>query len=328
MEIFATLKNAITSVVTTKAHLNALEKGDITSFLRQNIDQHSLMMEALSTENDKAMNDWYREKVTPGMKASKNSCKDAYNVYRKALVGKAADAERKRVLGSLAKANESYVKILSEILKNIDKFMDEDSVVIYDVRISQLAILGMLKQSDRLAEFSSYLYSYMIRAANGNLENIPRNRDVFLNNNATAVAEICNSVVNNTGSYSFMREVQRMRENNTDLVLGADNSFSFNGFTAMNGFSASILDNIASALSTLNIFSAAIDAWDDYRLSKHEKNKEVREWMATHVAILKMDLRGVSPDDPKYVQLQNIVKAYDDKIAEYDREIEAFENGD
>ena len=39
-----------------------------------------------------------------------------------------------------------------------------------------------------------------------------------------------------------------------------------------------------------------------------------------------MDLANTDPNDPRYVKLQNIIHVYDDKIAEYDREIAEFEN--
>lgn len=328
MDVLSTLKNTVVSLVSTKAHLRAMKKEDVEDILKQNISQHSLMVEAFTVGKDKEINDWFRDKVAPGMKKSKNSCKDSYYVFRKALTGKAATLESKRVLSSLAAANQKYSDVLNEILKGIDKLMEEENVTIYDVRISQLAVLGILKQSDKLSEYSAYLYSYMTRAANGNLENIPRNRDVFLDQNSASVATIVNNVLNNSGTYSFMKEVENIKKNQSDVTIGADKSFNFNGFVHVNGFSPSILDNIGSALSSLNIFGAALDAWDDYKLSRYERDKELREWMATHVAILKMDLANTDPNDPKYLELQNIIKAYDDKIAEYDRKIEEFEKGD
>ena len=64
-----------------------------------------------------------------------------------------------------------------------------------------------------------------------------------------------------------------------------------------------------SALSCLNIFGAALDAWDDYRLAKYQRNKETKEWLETHVSLLRMDMANMDKTSAEYMKLVDIIKA-------------------
>ena len=325
MDIFTKLAENLTKMVKDRIHLKALKKEDLEDFLKDNIFQHKEIAKCLTANNPRQMMDWMRDKVRPALQKSTSACSGSYDNYCKALTGRAAAEENRAPLASLAKANNTCADLLEEVLKGIDTLFEEEHITIYDVRLSQVAILGIIRKSDLLLKFSSYLYSYLVRIATDNTENIPRNRDLLLSENAQRVGQICSEILNRSNSYSFLKEVDGLRRDQSDLVLGASGDFKFNGFVNRHKFSFSIMDNIASALSCLNFFSAALDAWDDYKLSRYERNKEIREWLGTHVALLKMDLANTDVNDPKYVKLQQIINAYDDKIAEYDKVIDEFE---
>lgn len=325
LDVFSSLAEKLKNEFTDTVHMKAMKKEDLEAFLKDNMQEHQHVASALKTLSEPEMKNWLLERVRPKLKTTHSRSKDVYDNYCKLLTGKASSMEAKYPFSSLTSVNETYVKILREIYTNIDKVLEQENVTIYDVRMSQLAVLGILRQSDLVLTFTCYLFSFMTRVVSGDISNIPRNRDVFLVENANVVAKIVNNVTNKMANYSFLSEVDQLRRRQSDIVLGATKGFDFLPYVARNNFSVSLLDNLMTALSCLNFFSAAMDAWDDYRISRYERNKEIREWLSTHVALLKMDLANTDPDSPEYVRLQSIINAYDDKIAEYDKAIADFE---
>lgn len=324
-DVFTSIVTELNDRFTDTVHMKAVKKEHLEAFLKDNIIEHQSVVSVLKSLSDRDMTNWMTTKVRPQLQKCNSKCKDVYDNYRKLLSGKASTAESKCPFSSLAEANTTYAKILQEIYRNIDKLFETESITIYDCRISQLAILGILRQSDTVLTYTCYLFSFMTRVVSGDIGNIPRNRDIFLIDNTEKVANTVNNVLNKMANYSFLTEIDQLRRRQSDLILGVDKSFNFLPYISRHNFSFSILDNLFTALSSLNFFSAAMDAWDDYRIAKYERNKEIREWLSTHVALLKMDLANADPNSPEYVRLQGIINAYDDKIAEYDKAIDDFE---
>ena len=323
--VLTSLAEGLIKVVKDTIHLKAMRKDDLQQLLRNNIEGHQRMKAILSNFTDREMNDWMKNSVLPAMKKSNNLCKGAWDDYLRNLRGKASQEEKKRALSSLAESNGVLAKLLEEISKHIDKLIEGQQVNVWNVRMSHLAILGILRQSGRVLNFTEYMYSYMSRLPSRNAGSIPRYRDKFLVDKSMDVAIIVSNLREKKGPYNFLQEVDTMRRKNADLVLGATGTFNFPGLARLSNYSPSFLDNLMSALSCLNIFSAALDAWDDYRLSKHNRNKEDKEWMEHHTALLRMDLEQMDPTSPEYARLVAIIQAYDEKIADYDKKILEFE---
>lgn len=325
--VFANLAGALGKLFTTEAKFRALDKNDIALLIKNNLETHQSVAYALSLLSDKEMSDWIRESVLPGMKSCTSSAKNVYPQYTKMLIGKAAQEERKRPLGALLAANQGYIKILTEIDKNLDKLVEEKSITMWNVRMSHLAVLGLLKQSDVVANFTAYLYAFMSRLASQTTGSIPKYREKYMLDNVDKVTKFVNDLLDKKGAYVFMRDIDTMKREQRDIVLGATGNLTgWSKGVNISRFSIGFLDALMSFLSWINIFSIALDAWDNYKLAKYEKNKEIKEWLEGHVALLRMDLEGMDKSSPQYTKMVNIIQAYDDKIAEYDEKINAFEN--
>lgn len=322
---FGAMASALASLVKDTIHLRSLKKEDIQELLRSNISNHEEMAYILSAYSADDMKKWYKDKVELALKRSNSKAKDSYIDYCKKLYGKAVGEERKRPLGSLLEANKKFAKLLEEISVHIDKLVEQEEVDIYNVRMSHLAILGIMRQSDKLLNWSMYQYALMTKAASRNINDIPRYREVYLEANSEKVADICSQLLNKSGNYDFLKEVDTIRKKNADMVLGASKDFNVGGFVRGANYSPDFLDNIMSALSCLNIFSAAMDAWEDYKFAKYERNKEIKAWLEQHVSLLRMDLADMDSSSPEYAKTVAIIQAYDAKIAEYDRDIIEFE---
>lgn len=322
---FSKLASALGNIVKNETHLRSLQKADVQQLIRNNIEDHNQLVYALTPGEDREYKAYFQDVIKPTMKKSPARCKGVYDTYLRELSGKALDLERKRPLGSLIDANQKYIKILEAISKQIDVLFEQEAIDIYNTRMSQLAVLGLLRRSDKLVNFTSYLFAYFTRLRSRSATGIPKYRDLYLVENVESVAQTVTELCGKTGTFDFLNEVRRMRESNADLVLGMNGKFDFTSFANMHRYNVSFIDNLLSALSCLNIFSYALDAWDDYKLAKYERNKETREWLANHVALLRLDLNDADKTSPEYTRLVSVVEAYDNKIAEYDRDILAFE---
>jgi len=335
MEISTVFSKVVSSIskknVLGASKLQELAKDDVVTLITQNIEMHSTVVHVLEAFSAQELNSWYQNKVVPAINSATGKSKDIYNMYSKGLNSTGSSYERKCVLSSLAEVNTSFISLLGEILKNINKIFSDEKVTIFDTRMSQLAVLGMIKDSTRVVIFTEFLYSYLIKLANGISSDIPKYREKFMLDNVSDVVKIVNKVLNHEGYYNFAKDIDNIKKHNADLVLGADgrNDGILKYMHTVKGlYSPDFLDSIFSSLSVLNIFDHIMNFINDYKVARNRRNRETKEWLEGHVALLRMDLADLDPTSPEYNKLINIIKAYDVKISEYDEEINEFENGD
>lgn len=325
---FKYLASELTKHTDTKVTVGAMRKEDLEDLIRQNISMHSDLSKILSTGSSSDMVEWMQNKVRPAIQSSSSKVRDAYDNFLKAISGTAASDERKRPFGSFAEAHKDYAKILSEILKHIDEFMTKDKVTLYESHVSQMAILGLLRESNAVCKFNTYLYTYLTLAVSHSDTDIPKYREQFILDNLDFVAKAITKIRNHAGTYVILNDLASMKRNNGDFILGATGKFNFDQFAVRRFYTPNVIDTILGALSCLNIFDAIGNAINDYKIDRNNRNKETKQWLENHVALLRLDLADKDQSSPEYTKLLNIIKAYDEKITEYDEKINAFENGD
>lgn len=323
-DVFDRLAAALKHCALRDTSLKSLRQEDVADLIKTNISIHTNIYNCLAVRDDKSMNNWYNTSLKTKLAQSTERSKDIYNEFVKGLSGKARAVEEKRFLGSILKVNKEFIDILKELNDHLDELFEKKKVDIYDTRMSQIAILGILKNSDCVANFSLYLYSFLTRVGKTS-DSIPRYRDVFMQENVAKVSMLTNLVLMHKGPYEFLNNVRKLRSKGADLILGANGSFSFTNFINRSFYTPDILDALLSALSCLNVFSAVGNWIDDYKIDKNNRNKEIKEWLENHVALLRMDLEKADKSSQEYARLEKIIKAYDEKIAEYDERIKEFE---
>jgi hypothetical protein len=329
VSVFQALGTALINHTKDKAQMQRLRKDDVVAILQQNIEMHKNNADALNVMETSEINEW-KLKVDQALNDTPSKSRDVYDKYLKGLSSSASALERKRFLGSLKTVNKDIIPVLNEINKNMDKFMENDTVDLYETRMSQLAILGILRDSTRLATFTQYLYTYLIKVTCDAYQDIPRYREEYMQDNVDKVSKIVSNFVDRKGYYNFNQDMMKIKRQNADLILGANGKFSFAQYigSVRNFYTADILDSIMSALSCLNLYDHIMNFVDDYKLERNNRNKETKEWLETHVAMLRMELAEKDKNSKEYAKLENIIKTYDAKITEYDEAINAFENGE
>ena len=94
-----------------------------------------------------------------------------------------------------------------------------------------------------------------------------------------------------------------------------------------NAMSAGTNRLITSGVGGLNIFRWLGEAWNNLKHATYQRQCNTKEWMETHVQLLKQELSGKDPNDPEYIRLAKIVKNYDDLINDADKKINDYLGG-
>ncbi len=324
--ILSTVADYLANKVGDTLKLRSLRKSDVELLLDNNIRDHEKIENILDLMNDAEMKRWMKEKVQPNLKSANSKLKDTYNKYFAGLSGKALSEERSRPFGALKETNHKYIKILKEIRKNIDHIIETESMTIFECRMSHLNVLGIMRQSNIVLNYTVYLYTFLVKVASGHVGLIPRYREEYILKHHNDVVKTVNNVLNKDANYSFLREVDTLRSRNADLVLGATGRFDFHNLAVISNYNISFLDNLLTALSCLNIFGAAMDAYDDYVLTNHQRDVEMKEWLENHISLMKMDLDGMDHSSPEYKKTLDIIESYESKLSDLQKDIDEFEN--
>lgn len=323
--ILDTLTEKLSAQAKSGVGIKGIQKEDIEELIRANISAHESLEEVSEGMSDKEVKDWIKDSVSITLKQSKSPIKNILLDFGSELTGKAVVFERERPLSSLIEANREYAKLLGNIAKNLDKIMEDGFVEIYNSRLSTISLLGLIADSDTLINFTMYLYTFLVRASVGDYDSIPKYRTVYLLDNYSAAASIVNNMCNHKGRFEFLSNVNRLQQKGLDLVVSKDGEFGVNEQVTAGFIGEGLLITIGSALSKINIFDAVGKWIDDYKFSKYNRNKEIREWIRTHVSLLKIQLAEAEPSSREYTKLFNIIRAYDTMIAEYDEKIADYE---
>lgn len=325
MNLFDNVASALSDKFNKPSANRTIDVRTVEELLKDNLQLHLTIADILDARTDKEMNTWFKDILKVNLKDSTSPLKDVYDkLFAKFKVGAVA-AERKRPLSALANANRAYATAIKEIIDKIDTLFGADKVDISSCRTSNLAVLGVLHDSDVLANFTMYLYTYLSRVAIDDSNGVPKYRQVYVLEHLDEVVDKVNKVYEKKGIVKLVDEIEFSRNNGTDAALSVVAPFDFNKQTVTRGFGQSMWDAIGNVLHCLNIFVHISNAIDDYRLKKNRRNRETKEWLEQHVALLKLELANKDQNDPEYNKLMNIIKAYDEQIAEYDQLINEFE---
>ena len=328
MNIVSSIVNSLQDKFKDKVRLHSVSRDELVDLIKTNRDAHAAIAAALSALENQMLRDWANRVKSKLKKRSNDSASKAYDIYLTNLRGSAISAERSVPLSSLYKANKEYIGLLNEISKKIKTILENDTVELHNMRMSSFAVIGLLRNSSLVARFSTYLFSYLTKISADIASNIPGYITLYLTNNAALAAKYVSDILDKKGDYLFLREVNSMKANNRDFILGLNGATATHQFLGSGGIVSDILENVLNALRSLNIFTIALDKWDDYKLARYEKNKELKQWMEQHVSLLQMDLNNMDPTSPEYQRTVSIINAYDAKITEYDEKIIEFEQED
>lgn len=321
--IFEKLSEKLSSVASANNQLKSLRKEDIEDLLDIAISSHTDITTILSLKFDKHHKEWLQE-VLKKLETQKSPLKDILSDFQSKLKGKAASLGHDSVFSALTEANKVFSKILNDVKKDIDKFFTTEEVEIYNMKLSLVALMGLLGESDVLINYTIFTFTFFVRAGMDDDSSIPRYRHKYLLDNTAHAAEMVNDLCNDRGN-SFLKNVESLQKKGMDLAVANRGKFGIDSRNEKNLMGEGLVSLLFNTISKLNIFTALFDWIDDYKQHKYERNKEISEWLRAHVAALKMEMETYDPNSRQYVKLLNIIRSYDVMISELDEKILDYE---
>lgn len=303
---------------------NIIKKDDLRDLLSTTLASAQTSVDILSGEKD-----LWNETATFCMNylpKSSSPAKDVVKNYLKQLKGKAAVAESKGFLMSLLQANMLQLELLNEASNNFNTLVQDDSITLYNTRVSIYLFIYYLQQAELLSNFTNYLVTFIVQAVRHHESDIPKYRIVYLSDHVDAVSRLVSDILNNMNKYDIVEAIKTLRNKFEDIELNSETNMRRFSPDSLISIGSLVYDGVQALFKWVpKLIYDPLVMFDDFKRHKYEKQKEEKAWLEQHVAILKMELEGVDKTSPEYIKTSKIIEAYDDKITDYDKKINKFE---
>lgn len=323
--VFSELASRVVSLTKTTVKLYSLDINQIRKVIATNKEVHTALVKSYEAFDDRASLEMMNKYNQLAHVKDPYSIDYIPNAMKERYIKKAKEKEMKRGFGALLSANKTFIEILSQIEANLDSLFDEEEITIYNTRMSGVMVFGILRQSDLVATYSVYLWDHVVKSIAHQRTSPPvRYRSKYLIENLQRVIDIVNDLVNAEGKYSFVTDLMNLKKQQGDLILYASNGGSFLNFLVPRLFNSRSVANLMYGAYVLNIFLWAGEKWDNYQHLRYKRKEEFKNWMETHVALLRLELASKDPNSPEYQQLLKYIDAYDQRITAYDRDLNEY----
>ena len=303
---------------------NVIKKDDLRDLLSTTLASLQTSVDILSGEKE-----LWNKTATFCMNylpKSPSPARDVVKNYLKQLKGKAAVAESKGFLLSLLQADMLQLELLNEASNKFNTLIQDDSITLYNTRVSIYLFIYYLQQAELLSNFTNYLVTFIVQAIRHHENDIPKYRIIYLTDHVEAVAGIVSDILSNSNKYNIVESIKTLRNRFEDIELNSETNMRHFNIDAFMSMSALVFNGIKALFKWVpKLIYDPLIAFDDFKRHKYEKQKEEKAWLEQHVAMLKMELDGVDKSSPEYIKSSKIIEAYDSKISDYDKKINEFE---
>lgn len=325
MSIFKDIEQYISKVIKDKIKMGSLSKDQVMEIIKIQSSYLKSLSGTFSVLDKQIMNQLYEKyKVAKFDKSNKNDISKYIPLLPTKLIGPAAAYERSRPFGAAAVVTGNFQKILDEIRKNIDQLFPNEAITLFNSRMSNIMVLGILREIDVFCQCTTFLYTHFSDTCTKGKPTPLGYRADYVHQNFDKYCSIINDVVSKDRNYSFLKDVADLQRKNADMILYA-NQQSFLHYLNVNNVSKNVTSYLTHGIAGFSIFTWIISLWDDWKHAQYLKNKDFKEWLESHSALLRLEATNVDPNSPEYHRLLKLVDAYDQKIVEYDRKLSAYE---
>ena len=261
-------------------------------------------------------------------KASNNKANVACNAY--VSVAKAIGRNDLRsAFTSFIYITDHYINALKTIDRNTANIFKNKAITIYNTKLSQVAIIGLVEEAETFVDFTVYLIdniSYEICEHDG-VKELPtpqKYRIMKIEKFLPEYTQICKNRISSNAAV-ITKEIEQV-QNKQDIDLIQEDNTVNTGFIRPEQFSPITRNLIQTGARKFIIFRWLGEQWNIIKHSRYLKAKKEKEWLESHVALLKLQLQNVDPNSPEYRKQVKIIAAYDEMIAGIDQKINHYLN--
>lgn len=248
------------------------------------------------------------------------------------IAKKTGNLDIKSAFSSYLQVIDSYIYIFGVIERNVANIFKEKAVTIYNSRLSHTVVFALVDQANRFVEFSNTLFDgvmYDTVVVKG-VKELPapkRYKYDYLNKNKECVISIINNM-RTTGSAAYVTNmITDFKKPENDACLIANNNEPNTKIEMMN-FNPQTKGFIQYGFGAMSfIFKWIGEIGNVIRHIRYQKMIKEKEWLESHVALLKLALMDIDPDSDEYRKQVKIIETYNEIIAELDRKIREYEEG-
>lgn len=243
------------------------------------------------------------------------------NLYNQIFgtIGSAAQrAMNDRFLGAFQDTLAGLIAIMEELNSNIDLLFQDKNITIYNTKISQVAVLGMI---DNSRMFSQYVVNYIALFMADRSESLAMPVPAVIRSlqaNTPAIAELINRVIGNKLNRTFVAAIKRYRGTGSDTGVVQGNKASTQFAKVNNDITDS---DILAGARGIKLFRMFQDLWVDHMDAKLRKLRAERELLQARAQLLQLELAGIDESSSEYKKQLDIIKNYQKLIDRLDQRI-------
>lgn len=321
------IKNVIINITKNLTSFKDIDRNDLLAIIENEITGHKTFVTALSLMTNQDMNK-FKEKLSVSLPSSKIKETAIWTEYLKKLQTQASQIEHKKMFDSLIITRKKVQQSLETFKKSFDKIFPSEIIKVSDIKYTQFIILGFISQSIILSNWTEYMFTLLSSVLNKTEDEIPKYRIMYLTNHLDDVVELVNKLVP-IQSLNIIKDIEYIKSKGadnpllTDGIVNNTKNFNIEIKTEHFLFATSIFLGIYFTYKLLRLLG---EQWGIIMHRFYLKRKELKEWMESHVAKLKLDLQDINQNDPQYQKLLKVIELYDEKIKSYDESINAYLN--
>ena len=317
------LGEKVNRVLKKSSEISDISKEDFRNFmgitqstLKSMIESFSELRPEESKSLSVAMMDKYKERSAMNVQI--------YQMYTNRLSGQASRDERNSAFSSLLKTAQNYRAVIDDLDKSIDKLFENKVISLYNTKLSHVAVIGVIQNASNLCDFAWFLFNGVCYDIGMGIDKPAKYRFSYMNTIKERMSGLVNDMYAGVGDGAIFNEIMKLRKDNKDMLLVNDQEEANSGMISTAQLNRGLTGSITAGLMNLNVFRWIGEAWNNYRDSHYRGMEEKRDWMQTHVQLLRLKLQGMDPNDREYQKLQKICENYDNMVAEADEKIKKY----
>lgn len=318
---FGDMFSFFSSKVKSEVKYRSLSKQDFIDMINDNINSHIAFLSPISGLNIDELSTLF----TLIQKSSSIKKYPFFLEFRKNLIKNAYKLESDVPFNSIITANKTFVNINKSLLSNIDKIVEENTVIVFDTKLSIYSFMGLLKQSEIYGFYSQYLLSLCMNMTKDAGDETPKYRIEYMKEHLPLFINITNSLCNTTQKYNFIKDLEIIRKKGVDFkVTPMDTSASLDSVAKVSDYPVPILNNLIMIPTFFNIFRLIGEKYIQFKHTRYDKIKDTKEWLESHVALLKLELSDQNQANADCIRLEKIIEKYDTMIVKYDKKLNDY----
>lgn len=246
-----------------------------------------------------------------------------YSKYFKALRGKAIQDEQHNFMRSLVHTSQKYIEILTKLNDELTQYVEAKQLNVHNTKLTHMIIMGFINNASILVQAEMFLLNLITVDVTKELDKPAPYRAAFVAEHMDDIIKIVNDVYMDMGAMTFLKSLAEVKKTGDVVVSDGANGVN-TAFVNTDDLPVNAKNYVNYMFKIPNIFQWLGEWWNLFQHSRYKKIEHEREWMAKHVALIKMKMGNVDPNSPDYQRQVKIIESYDSLITEADKKITEY----